>query len=89
MSRDLAAGIRALLEDYIGRLDRRDFAGWLELFAPDGYYAVLRNIEYEAGNNVLLVGEDMRRLRARIEFRDHAGHAPHDPLHRLGGRPGR
>ncbi len=48
-------------------LDRRRFDDWLSIFTEDGYYAVLREIEKRAGNNVLLVGEDMRRLRARVE----------------------
>lgn len=64
---DLIAGAQALLGRYISALDRRDFPSWLDLYHPDGFYAVMRRTEYETGNNVLLVGEDLRRLRARFE----------------------
>lgn len=58
--------VEALLKDYIGRLDRREYDDWLTMFSPDGYYAVLRNIELLDGDNVLLVGEDMKRLSGRV-----------------------
>ncbi|MAO93569.1 MULTISPECIES: hypothetical protein [unclassified Hwanghaeella] len=61
------AGARLLLDRYISALDQRDFQAWLNLYHPEGFYAVLRRTEYETGNNVLLVGEDLRRLRARFE----------------------
>lgn len=59
--------VAALMQDYIRGLDRRAFDDWLGLFDAEGYYAVLRDIEYQDGNNVLLVGENMRRLSGRIE----------------------
>ena len=59
--------VGALMQTYIGRLDRREFQDWIKLFAEDGYYAVLRNIELLDGDNVLLVGENLKRLSGRIE----------------------
>ncbi|WP_342132591.1 hypothetical protein [Hydrogenophaga sp. OTU3427] len=58
--------VTALLEEYVSCLDRRAGQAWLDLFAPHGYYAVLREEEFEQANNVLLVGEDMKRLTARV-----------------------
>ncbi len=57
---------KALVDDYTTLLDARQGQEWLSLFASDGYYAVLRRMEHEEGNNVLIVGEDMKRLRGRI-----------------------
>lgn len=58
--------VEALLKDYVGKLDRREFDAWIRLFDSDGYYAVIRDIEQRDGDNVLLVGEDMKRLSGRI-----------------------
>lgn len=60
------AEVAALVDDYVCTLDRRLGAAWLDLFTADGYYLVAREAELEAGNNVLIIGEDMKRLRARI-----------------------
>src|SRR5690606_21170093 len=64
------ASIQNLLRDfsaeYVCALDERRGQDWLALFADDGYYAVLRHTEYVTGNNVLIIGEDMKRLRGRI-----------------------
>jgi len=58
--------VTALLDEYACLLDRRRGTAWLELFTPDGYYLVAREAEIEQGNNVLIIGEDLKRLRARI-----------------------
>ncbi|MGX9936540.1 hypothetical protein ACVFVO_14220 [Advenella kashmirensis] len=58
--------IKTLIDEYSNLLDTRQGQEWLALFSSDGYYAVLRRIEHEDGNNVLIVGEDMKRLRGRI-----------------------
>ncbi len=60
------AQVAELMDEYASALDMRRGDDWLTLFASTGYYAVLRRIEYVEGNNVLLVGEDMKRLRARM-----------------------
>lgn len=60
------AAVRALLDEFILTLDRREFDAWLALFTADGYYAVLREVELRKGNNVVLIGEDMKRLRGRV-----------------------
>ena len=59
--------VRELVLRYIAALDNRDFDAWLALYGENGYYAVLRRVELDAGNNLLLVGEDMKRLRGRVE----------------------
>ena len=59
--------VEALVRDFICRLDRREYDAWMNNFAADGYYAVLRSIELLDGDNVLLVGEDMKRLSAQIQ----------------------
>jgi len=59
--------VNELLDEYVLCLDRRLGADWLRLFSDDGYYLVIREKEYLQDNNVLIVGEDMKRLRARIE----------------------
>ncbi|MNV44091.1 Ring hydroxylating beta subunit [compost metagenome] len=55
-----------LVDDFVCLLDQRNGAAWLELFTPDGYYVVLREVELEQANNVLIIGEDLKRLRGRI-----------------------
>ena len=40
------AGARLLLDRYISALDQRDFQAWLNLYHPEGFYAVLRRTEY-------------------------------------------
>lgn len=67
MQADFDARVRTLVDAYIVALDRRRFDDWLGLFAEDGYYAALRRVEHEKGSNVLLVGEDVKRLGARID----------------------
>ncbi len=62
-----SAWARWWLYRYISAVHVRDFQAWLKVYHPEGFYAVLRHTEYETGNNVLLVGEDLRRLRARFE----------------------
>ena len=57
---------RDFIDHFVSHLDRGEFDAWLELFAPDGYYALLRHVELVQDNNVVLIGEDMKRLRARI-----------------------
>jgi 3-phenylpropionate/cinnamic acid dioxygenase small subunit len=57
---------RDFVDTFVSTLDRAEFDQWLELFAADGYYAVLRQLELVQDNNVVLIGEDMKRLRARI-----------------------
>lgn len=59
--------VTALVDEYVCTLDRRTGAAWLDLFTPDGYYLVAREAELLAGNNVLIIGEDMKRLRARVD----------------------
>lgn len=59
--------VGAFMQTYIGHLDRREFKNWIKLFADDGYYSVLRNIEMLDGDNVLLVGENLKRLSGRLE----------------------
>lgn len=66
MNRMRSEEVTALLDEYVCLLDRRDLDAWLGLFTDDGYYAAVREPELEQGNNVLLIGEDMKRLRARI-----------------------
>ena len=61
------AAARDLVDTFVATLDRDEFDAWLGLFADDGYYAVLRQLELIQDNNVVLIGEDMKRLRARIE----------------------
>lgn len=56
----------ALVDEYVCLLDRRRGQDWLDLFTADGYYAVVREVELEQANNVLIIGEDMKRLAARI-----------------------
>ena len=63
---DRTADARDLFDTFVARLDRGEFDAWLELFAADGYYALLRHLELIQDNNVVLIGEDMKRLRARI-----------------------
>ncbi len=63
---DFATSVAELVDTYIAALDQRHFDEWLGLHAGDGYYAVLRRIEFNTGSNLLLVGEDMKRLRGRI-----------------------
>ncbi len=60
------AQVRELIDAYIVTLDRREYDAWLALFTPDGYYAVLREVELRQDNNVVLIGEDMKRLRGRV-----------------------
>jgi len=55
-----------LIEQYVATLDRREFDVWLGLFTADGYYAVIREVELRQDNNVVLIGEDMKRLGGRI-----------------------
>ena len=55
-----------LVDEYVCRLDRRAGLAWLDLFTPDGYYLLVRESELEQGNNVLIIGEDLKRLRARM-----------------------
>lgn len=64
---DFQAAVEATMQTYIRLLDQNAFEEWLGLFGEDGYYAVLRDIEYKEGDNVLLIGEDLRRLSARID----------------------
>ena len=59
-------GVVRLFDEFVCSLDERRGDDWLSLFSDQGYYAVLRRVEYEDGNNVLIVGEDMKRLRARM-----------------------
>ena len=66
-ARNAAGPLRELVEDYISTLDNREFDAWLDLYGEDGYYAVLRRVEQDAQNNLVLVGEDMKRLRARVQ----------------------
>jgi 3-phenylpropionate/cinnamic acid dioxygenase small subunit len=58
--------VEELVDDYVCRLDRRQGDAWLQLFAPNGYYATLREVELEQANNVLIIGEDLKRLKGRI-----------------------
>jgi 3-phenylpropionate/cinnamic acid dioxygenase small subunit len=60
------AEVAELVDDYVCLLDRRDGDAWLALFSADGYYVTVREVELEQGNNVLIIGEDMKRLRGRI-----------------------
>lgn len=60
------AAVSALVDEYVCRLDRRAGLAWLDLYTEDGYYLVAREAELEAGNNVLIIGENMKRLRARV-----------------------
>jgi 3-phenylpropionate/cinnamic acid dioxygenase small subunit len=59
--------VRDIVDAYTSALDCGEMDAWLGLFAADGYYAVVRYVEFIQDNNVLLIGEDMKRLRARIE----------------------
>jgi 3-phenylpropionate/cinnamic acid dioxygenase small subunit len=59
--------VRELLDQYGSCLDRGEFEQWLAMFTADGYYAVLREEELKQDNNVVLIGEDMKRLVARIQ----------------------
>jgi 3-phenylpropionate/cinnamic acid dioxygenase small subunit len=61
------AAARDFVDTFVSTLDRGEFDEWLALFGDDGYYACLRQLEYIQDNNVVLIGEDMKRLRARIE----------------------
>ena len=59
--------VRELLDAYTGALDRREYAAWQAMFAADGYYSVVRRVEDGQGSNLVLIGEDMKRLRGRLE----------------------
>ncbi|HZR03403.1 MAG TPA: aromatic-ring-hydroxylating dioxygenase subunit beta [Burkholderiales bacterium] len=59
--------VNQLVEEYIAALDSRDFDAWLALYDESGHYAVLRRVEADTGNNFVLVGEDMKRLRGRVQ----------------------
>lgn len=67
MSEKFKAQLDAFVDDYIRLLDRREYEKWLTLFEPECFYAVLREIEHVIGDNVLLVGENMKRLSGRVE----------------------
>lgn len=64
---EFRSSVHELMQSYIRLLDQQRFDEWLTLFDDAGYYAVLRDIEYRDDDNVLLIGEDMRRLSARID----------------------
>ena len=59
--------VRELIDAFAASLDGRRLDEWLSLFTEDGYYACARRVEFEQGNNVVLIGEDMKRLRARCK----------------------
>lgn len=61
-----SGAVRQLIEQYVSTLDRREFDEWLGLFTADGYYALIREVELRQDNNVVLIGEDMKRLRGRV-----------------------
>ncbi len=58
--------IHEFLEHAVRLLDDRKFDAWLALFADDGYYAVMQRANYEKNDNVLVLGEDLKRLKARL-----------------------
>jgi len=66
----LTDDVKALLERYVVALDNRRFADWLNLFAANGYYGVIRYEDFVKGNNMFTVGEGMAKLRARCEAGD-------------------
>jgi len=47
-------------------LDNRKFADWIAAFAEDGYYEVVQRSNFERNDNLLIVGEDLKRLKARL-----------------------
>ncbi len=65
--REQVKEVYGLIDAYTSALDLRELDAWLALFPEDGYYACVRWVEYEQGNNVVLIGEDMKRLRARVQ----------------------
>jgi 3-phenylpropionate/cinnamic acid dioxygenase small subunit len=62
--------VKRLLEQYVVALDNRRFADWLNLFAANGYYGVIRYDDFVKGNSMFTVGEGMAKLRARCEAGD-------------------
>lgn len=58
--------VREFIEHALRLLDDRRFDDWLALFADDGYYRVMQRDNYERGDNLVLMGEDLRRLGPRI-----------------------
>jgi 3-phenylpropionate/cinnamic acid dioxygenase small subunit len=64
---ELIAEVRRLLDDYVIALDNRRFAQWIDLFSADGYYGVIRHEDFVKGNNMVAVGENLPKLRARLE----------------------
>ena len=66
----LTQDAKELLERYVVALDNRRFADWLDLFAADGYYGVIRHEDFVKGNNMFTVGEGVAKLRARCEAGD-------------------
>ena len=58
--------VEDLIDEYVCLLDRRRGDAWLGLFTADGYYVTVREVELEQANNVLIIGEDMKRLKGRI-----------------------
>ena len=47
-------------------LDNRKFSEWLALFADGGYYEVLQRANFDNNDNLVIVGEDLKRLNARL-----------------------
>lgn len=63
----MKAEVSELLDAYISALDERRFDDWIALFTDDAYYGVIRHEDFDKGNNLVTLGEDMPKLRARLE----------------------
>jgi len=59
--------VEGLFARYVRDLDDRRFAAWLELFADDAFYAVIRHEDHLKSNNLLVIGETKQKLRHRVE----------------------
>ncbi len=59
--------VRDLFDAYAAALDNRRFDDWLALFHEDAYYGVIRHEDFVKGNNLVALGEDTTKLRARLE----------------------
>ena len=61
-SNNLEERVADLFRDYVRHLDDRRFAAWLDLFAEDAYYAVIRYDDHIQNNNLLVIGEPKVKL---------------------------
>jgi 3-phenylpropionate/cinnamic acid dioxygenase small subunit len=55
-------------EEYTRALDDRRFGEWLDLFADDAYYGIIRHEDLRRDNDLYVLGETMVKLRARVKM---------------------